>query len=80
MWIGSIFVGAWHNLADSDLGPTERAAEMARAVLLAPIAGLVESSAALHAVTDWARGKRHVHWVPTPKTKEADLESTWRSN
>jgi hypothetical protein len=80
MWIGSIFVGAWHNLADSDLGPAERAAEMARAVLLAPIAGLVESSAALHAVTDWARGKRHVHWVPTPKTKEADLESTWRSN
>jgi hypothetical protein len=80
MWIGSVFVGAWHNVADADLDPLGRATEIARAVLLAPIAGLVESSAALHAVIDWARGKRHVHWVPTPKTKEADLESARRSN
>ena len=80
MWIGSIFIGAWHNVADSDLDATQKITEIARAVLLAPIAGLIESSAALQAVIDWARGKRHVHWVPTPKTKEADLESVRRSN
>ncbi|MBT2514359.1 glycosyltransferase family 2 protein [Arthrobacter sp. ISL-30] len=80
MWIGSVFVGVWHNVADSELDPMQRSAEIARAVLLAPIAGLVESSAALHAVIDWARGKRKVQWVPTPKTKEADVVSTRRSN
>ncbi|MDP9885830.1 hypothetical protein J2W21_003355 [Sinomonas atrocyanea] len=72
MWIGSVFIGAWHNLADSGLdGPTRRA-EIARAVLAAPVAGLIESSAALWAVLAWAHGARRVSWVPTPKTIEAD--------
>ena len=72
MWIGSVFIGAWHNLADSGLdGPTRRA-EIARAVLAAPVAGLIESSAALWAVLAWTHGARRVSWVPTPKTIEAD--------
>jgi hypothetical protein len=52
-----------------------RAGEISLAVLLAPVAGLVESSAALWAVFEWTAGKRGVHWVPTPKTKKADLQS-----
>lgn len=80
MWLGSVFVGAWHNVADSGLDPLRKNTEIARSVLLAPIAGLVESSAALGAVLDWWRGKRQVHWVPTPKTKEADLVSTRRNS
>ena len=80
MWLGSVFVGARHNVAESGLDPLRKNTEIARSVLLAPIAGLVESSAALRAVLDWLRGKRRVHWVPTPKTKEADLVSTRRNS
>jgi hypothetical protein len=72
MWIGSVFIGAWHNVADSGLDGPARRAEIARAVVAAPVAGLIESSAALWAVLAWARGARHVSWVPTPKTLEAD--------
>ncbi|AMM33534.1 hypothetical protein SA2016_2869 [Sinomonas atrocyanea] len=76
MWIGSVFVGAWHNLADSGLDGSTRKTEIARAVVAAPIAGLIESSAALWAVLAWARGTRRVSWVPTPKTLEADAAQT----
>ena len=72
MWLGSVFIGAWHNLADSGLDRAMRTAEIARAVLVAPVAGLVESSAALWAVLAWTRGTRSVSWVPTPKTRQAD--------
>ncbi|WP_314194596.1 glycosyltransferase family 2 protein [uncultured Arthrobacter sp.] len=75
MWMGSVFIGAWHNVADSGMNRWARAGEISLAVLLAPVAGLVESSAALWAVFEWTVGKRGVHWVPTPKTKKADLQS-----
>lgn len=74
MWMGSVFIGAWHNVADSGMNRWGRAGEISLAVLLAPVAGLVESSAALWAVLQWTAGKRGVHWVPTPKTKNADLQ------
>lgn len=75
MWLGSVFVGAWHNVADAGLDKWTRAAEIARAVAVAPIAGICESSAALWAVVHWLTGKRGVEWIPTPKTKQADLAS-----
>jgi hypothetical protein len=75
MWMGSVFIGAWHNVADAGLDRWTRAAEIARALVIAPVAGLIESSAALWAVLEWAGGKREVSWVPTPKTKKADLQS-----
>lgn len=74
MWMGSVFIGAWHNVADAGLGRLVRTAEIARALVMAPVAGLIESSAALWAVLEWAGGKREVSWVPTPKTKQADLQ------
>lgn len=75
MWLGSVFVGAWHNVADAGLDAWARAAEIARAVAVAPIAGICESSAALWAAVCWAAGRRGVQWIPTPKTKQADLAS-----
>jgi hypothetical protein len=75
MWMGSVFIGAWHNVSDAGLGRLVRTAEIARALVMAPVAGLIESSAALWAVLEWAGGKREVSWVPTPKTKQADLQS-----
>jgi hypothetical protein len=75
MWLGSVYIGAWHNVADAGLDRWSRAAEIARAVALSPIAGICESSAALAAVVGWAFGKRSVEWIPTPKTKQADQAS-----
>ena len=42
------------------------------AVALVPVAGVLEGSAGLWAVTEWLRGRREVIWHPTPKTKAAD--------
>jgi hypothetical protein len=75
MWLGSVFVGAWHNVADGHMNRWTRTEEIARALVVAPAAGLIESSAALWAVLEWACGRRTVGWVPTPKTKNADLQS-----
>ncbi|WP_066293847.1 glycosyltransferase family 2 protein [Arthrobacter sp. B6] len=75
MWLGSVFVGAWHNVADAGLDRWSRTSEIARAVAVAPISGICESSAALVAVAGWMSGKRGVEWIPTPKTKQADLAS-----
>jgi hypothetical protein len=75
MWLGSVIIGAWYNVADAGLNRWERAAEIARAIVVAPVAGLLESSAALWAVYEWSIGRREVIWNPTPKTKQADVDS-----
>jgi hypothetical protein len=73
MWIGSIFIGSWYNIIYAGLDKWTMIGEMARTIVVAPIAGLIESSAALWAVVHWVLGKRTVNWIPTPKTKAADL-------
>jgi hypothetical protein len=73
-----VLIGAWYNVADAGLTRTGRCAEIARAVALAPVAGVAESSAALHAVFKWTLGIRDVHWQPTPKTPAADAAATGR--
>lgn len=78
LWLGSVLIGAWYNVADAGLSPAGRWAEIARAVALAPFAGVAESSAALKAVAEWAIGRRDVHWQPTPKTRAADDAVDWR--
>lgn len=73
LWINSIFIGAWYNLASAqDMSLLQRWIEGAKVLTIAPIAGIMESSAAFWAVLDWTRGKRTVEWKPTPKTKQAD--------
>jgi hypothetical protein len=78
LWLGSVFIGAWYNVAEAGLTATQRRLEIARALALAPLAGLLESSAALWAVVEWAvLGRREVFWQPTPKTKQADADADW---
>jgi hypothetical protein len=75
MWLGSVFIGAWYNVADAGLTPAHRGAEIARALTLAPVAGALECSAGLWAVIEWNLGRREISWQPTPKTKKADDDS-----
>jgi hypothetical protein len=75
MWLGSIFIGAWYNVTDAGFDKWQRMSEIARVVAIAPVAGLLECSAGLWAVTEWLMGRRDVVWNPTPKTKQADIES-----
>jgi hypothetical protein len=79
-WLGSVFVGAWYNVLDAGLSRTGRRTEIARAVALAPVAGILESTAALWAVVEWCLGRRAVSWQPTPKTKAADAALDWSVN
>lgn len=77
MWLGSVLIGAWCNVSHAGLSRSQRIAEIGRAVVLAPIAGLIESSAGFWAVTEWLMGRREVFWQPTPKTKSADQTAVW---
>lgn len=73
MWLGSVLIGAWYNIASAGLNRWTQIGEVAKAILIAPAAGIIESSAAFWAVVQWIGGKRSVLWVPTPKTKAADV-------
>src|SRR5258707_9801746 len=73
LWFNSIFIGAWHNLPHaSQMSSRQRWIEAACVLAVAPIASILESSAAFWAVVRWIIGKRNVTWQPTPKTKQAD--------
>ena len=75
LWLNSIFIGMWYNLADARMSNRARWLEGAKVILVAPIAGILESTAGFWAVVQWTRGKRNVTWQPTPKTKAADKGS-----
>jgi hypothetical protein len=77
MWLGSVFIGAWLNLARTTMSRLSRATEIGKAMTLAPIAGMLESAAGLWAVALWVSGQRQVSWQPTPKTKQADKQMDW---
>jgi hypothetical protein len=77
LWLGSVAIGAWYNVAEAGLTRAQRCAEISRALVLAPIAGIAESAAALRAVVEWSAGRRAVSWQPTPKTKAADAAINW---
>ena len=73
LWLNSIFIGAWANISLMPQGTTqERIGELAKVLAVAPLAGVLESTAAFWAVLRWSLGKRTVHWQPTPKTGRAD--------
>ncbi len=79
LWLGSIFIGGWYNVAEAGLKPLQRFGQVALVVCLAPIAGIFESCAGLWALLMWCGGKRKVEWRPTPKTAAADANSPARS-
>jgi hypothetical protein len=56
---------------------TDKIVEICKAITLAPVAGVLESTAGLWAVTRWLAGRRDVSWQPTPKTKQADQLMDW---
>lgn len=73
LWLNSIFIGAWYNISTVlHLPLGEASAEMAKVIAVAPIAGILESSAAFWAVFRWGTGHRAVDWKTTPKTAAAD--------
>ncbi|HEX7735183.1 MAG TPA: glycosyltransferase family 2 protein [Ktedonobacteraceae bacterium] len=73
LWLNSIFIGAWYNISTILRLPLgEASAEMVRVIAVAPIAGIMESSAAFWAAFQWGRGQRAVNWKTTPKTVAAD--------
>jgi hypothetical protein len=72
MWLGAALIGAWCNAVYAGMRLWHRVTEIARVILVAPVAGVIESSAAAWAVTEWVLGRRQAVWQPTPKTKEAD--------
>lgn len=78
LWLGSVLIGAWYNVADAGLTRLQRWTEIARTLAVTPVAGVIESAAGLHAVTQWATGHRDVAWSPTPKTKAADAAIDWK--
>jgi hypothetical protein len=77
LWINSVMIGTWYNVYGSPgLIARERWRESVRVLTVAPLTGLVESSAGAWAVAPWLAAKREVSWVPTPKTKQADKLAT----
>ncbi len=79
LWLNMLFIGAWYNLFHArQLSPLQRWSEGARTFAVAPVAGLLESTAGLWAVIKWMAGSREVSWKPTPKTKLADKVMDWR--
>lgn len=73
LWLNSIFIGSWYNISNArQLTISQRWTEMGRVLTLAPIAGILESTAGFWAVVKWMFGRRKVTWQPTPKTKKAD--------
>jgi len=79
LWLGSVFIGAWYNLAEAGLTGLQRIGQLALVVGLAPIAGIFESCAGLWALLTWCGGRRKVEWKPTPKTSAADASSIARA-
>ncbi len=72
LWLNSVFIGMWYNLADAKMSQRIRWLEGVKVIAVAPIASILESTAGFWAVVQWMMGKRDVVWQPTPKTKAAD--------
>ena len=68
LWLNSMLIGAWYNLVHAGQMSVQRhRLEVLRVLTLAPVAGVVESSAGFWAAARWLVGKRRALWHPTPK-------------
>jgi hypothetical protein len=79
MWLGSNLVGAWLNTKDAGFMPAKQVAEITRAIVITPVAGMMENLAAVWAVTKWVTHHRTIEWKVTPSTKAADDETNGRT-
>jgi hypothetical protein len=76
LWLNSIYIGAFYNVsAICQMKRWELVTELAKVIAVAPLAGIVESSAAFWAVLRWCSGQREIAWTPTPKTRAADRQA-----
>ena len=77
-----MLIGAWYNLSFAQqLSSRQRWIEGMQVLTMAPIAGMLESSAGFWAVVQWLAGKRQVSWEPTPKKAQAaktPRQASWR--
>ena len=80
LWLGSVFIGAWYNVSEAGLTRNQRAGQLALAVGIAPVAGILESCAGLWALLAWCGGRRAVEWRPTPKTSTADAREVRKAD
>ena len=78
LWVGSVFIGAWYNTTDAGLTPAQRSTQIALAVALVPVAGVLEGSSGLWAVSDWLRGRRKLYGTPRPRRKPLTRPSSTR--
>lgn len=75
MWFGSIIIGAWYNLEEDTF--LRRWTQILVCCAIAPLAGLLESTAGFWAIVQWNLGHRSIIWNPTPKSREADGLVDW---
>ncbi len=76
LWFNSVYIGAYYNIsAICQIKRRELIVELAKVITMAPLAGILESSAAFWAVWRWSRGHKEVSWTPTPKTEKADQQA-----
>jgi hypothetical protein len=72
MWLGTSMMGAWMNVLHAGYTGTAAVNEILRAIVISPVAGLMENMAAMMAVAKWLAGSRGMVWHTTPSTKAAD--------
>jgi Glycosyl transferase family group 2 len=77
MWLGANVTGAWLNIRDAGLSRLKQLTEIAWAVVVSPVAGMLENMSGVKAVAMWMTGRwfprfRQFTWNPTPSTKTAD--------
>ena len=77
MWLGANITGARLNIRDAGLSRLQTLTEIAWAVTVSPVAGMMENMSGLKAVLKWGAGRwfpqlRRFTWNPTPSTKTAD--------
>jgi hypothetical protein len=72
MWLGANIMGAWMNALHTGRRSLGVVTEVARAVAISPVAGLMENMAAMSAVVKWMLGARTMVWNTTPSSKAVD--------
>lgn len=77
LWLNSVYIGAYYNISTiCQIERWELVMELAKVIAVAPLAGVMESTAAFWAVWRWCWGHKEVTWTPTPKTGKADKQAT----
>ena len=72
MWLGASVMGGWMNALHTRRNHAAMVTEVARSIVLSPVAGFMENMAAMMAVMKWMLGIRGMVWHSTPSTKAAD--------